>query len=299
MNNDIKIAEEQKTECFGSIKKYESIATHVAQILIEEIKSKGLERHFEDIDIMNLFIYPYLQSWIEANKDSITKVLKMKRKVFTKKDIEEYIKSNSITPQGLLELKFKELFEGKELTDEEQKRKEDLENQPEDHITDEEAIEKLENENEEQIQACRHSYSEESFNSKLKRDISYGFIQKYSNPKDYQLNFNTLVTPKVIQGNTEFKIPTNENGDYDFLVNQVQIAMLNHLNVLLIEVYVPDKEYPEGMTRSALIQKEKEEACEKELKALYQKFQEQGVDVSTVSKRILGLEREDVHEQAK
>lgn len=298
MSNDTKVTEEQKTECFGSLEKYESIAMQVAQILIEEIKSKGLERHFEDIDIMNEFIYPYLQSWVETNKDTITKVLGMKKKVFTKKDIEEYIKSNPIAPQELLELKCKELFEGKELTDQERKRKEDLENQPEDYIT-EEALEKLKNENEEQIQACRHSYSEESFNSKLKQDIRYGFIQVCSNPKDFQLRFNEFVTPKILKGNTEFTMSNNENGDFDFLVNQAQIVMLNHLDVQLIEVYVPDKEYPEGMTRSALIQKEKEDACEEELKALYQKFQQQGVDVSAVSKRILGLEREDLNEQAK
>lgn len=298
MSNDTKVTEEQKTECFGSLEKYESIAMQVAQILIEEIKSKGLERHFEDIDIMNEFIYPYLQSWVETNKDTITKVLGMKKKVFTKKDIEEYIKSNSIAPQELLELKCKELFEGKELTDQERKRKEDLENQPEYYIT-EEALEKLKNENEEQIQACRHSYSEESFNSKLKQDIRYGFIQVCSNPKDFQLGFNKFVTPKILKGNTEFTMSNNENGDFDFLVNQAQIVMLNYLDVQLIEVYVPDKEYPEGMTRSALIQKEKEDACEEELKALYQKFQQQGVDVSAVSKRILGLEREDLNEQAK
>lgn len=294
MSNDTKVTEEQKTECFGSLEKYESIAMQVAQILIEEIKSKGLERHFEDIDIMNEFIYPYLQSWVETNKDTITKVLEMKKKVFTKKDIEEYIKSNSIAPQELLELKFKELFEGKELTDQERKRKEDLENQPEDYITTEEALEKLKNENEEQIQECRHSYSEESFNSKLKKDIRYGFIQVCSNPKDFQLRFNGFVTPKILKGNTEFTMSNNENGDFDFLVNQAQIVTVHDCGVSLIEVYVPDKEYPEGMTRSDLIQKEKEEACEEELKALYQKFQQQGVDVSAVSKRILGLEREDL-----
>lgn len=298
MSNDTKITEEQITECFGGLEKYESIAMQVAQILIEEIKSKGLERQFENIDIMNEFIYPYLQSWVEANKDNITKVLEMKRKVFTKEDIEEYIKFHSKTPQELLELKFKELFEGKDLTDEERKRKENLENQPEKYTT-EEAIEELKNENEEQIQKCRHSYSEGSFNSKLKQDISYGFLKQYSNPKDFQLNFNAPITQKLIRGNTEFKISTNENEDYDFLVNQVQIVATHHLGLLIIEVYVPDKEYPEGMTRSDLIQKEKEDACEKELKALYQKFQQQGVDVSAVSKRILGLEREDLSEQAK
>lgn len=85
MNNDTKVTEEQKTECFESLEKYESIAMQVAQILIEEIKSKDLERHFEDIDIMNEFIYPYLQSWVEANKDTITEVLEMKKKSFYKK----------------------------------------------------------------------------------------------------------------------------------------------------------------------------------------------------------------------
>lgn len=299
MNNDTKVTEEQKTECFESLEKYESIAMQVAQILIEEIKSKDLERHFEDIDIMNEFIYPYLQSWVEANKETITEVLEMKRKVFTKKEIEEYIKSNSKVPQELLELKYKELFEGKKLNNQERKRKEDLENQPEDYITEEEALEKLKIENEEQIQACRHRYSEESFNSKLEQDIRYGFIQVCSNPKDFQLRFNEFVTPKILKGNTEFTMPNNENGNFDFLVNQAQIVMINHLGVQLIEVYVPDKEYPEGMTRSALIQKEKSDACEEELKALYQKFQQQGVDVSAVSKRILGLEREDFSEQAK
>ena len=222
-----------------------------------------------------------------------------KRKVFTKKEIEEYIKSNSKVPQELLELKYKELFEGKKLNNQERKRKEDLENQPEDYITEEEALEKLKIENEEQIQACRHRYSEESFNSKLEQDIRYGFIQVCSNPKDFQLRFNEFVTPKILKGNTEFTMPNNENGNFDFLVNQAQIVMINHLGVQLIEVYVPDKEYPEGMTRSALIQKEKSDACEEELKALYQKFQQQGVDVSAVSKRILGLEREDFSEQAK
>lgn len=297
MNNNNQINEEQKAECFG--KKYESIAMQVAEVLMEEIKSKGLESYFEDIDIMNEFIYPYLQSWIEANKDNITKVLKMKKRVFTKEDIEECIKSNPIVPQELLEFKIKELF-GEGLTDEEQKRKENLENQPEKYITEEEAIENLENENEKQIQDYRSSYSEESFYSKLNQDTSYGFIKMHSNPKDYQLKFNAFITPKVIQGNTDFKISINENGDYDFLVNQVQIAIISDLGVQIIEVYVPNKEYPEGMTRSALMQKEREDACEKELKVLYQKFQQQGVDVSNVlSKIILDIQREDLGEQAK
>lgn len=122
----------------------------------------------------------------------------------------------------------------------------------------------------------------------------------HSNPKDYQLKFNAFITPKVIQGNTDFKISINENGDYDFLVNQVQIAIINDIGVQIIEVYVPNKEYPEGMTRSALMQKGREDACEKELKALYQKFQQQGVDVSNVlSKIILDIQREDLGEQAK
>lgn len=102
------------------------------------------------------------------------------------------------------------------------------------------------------------------------------------------------MTPKVIRGNTDFSISTNPNGEYDFLLNQVQIAMWNELGELMIEVYVPDKKYPEGMTRSALIQKEKEDVCEKELTALYKKFQQQGVDVSAISKRILGLDKEDL-----
>lgn len=291
MINDTKITEEQKIECFGSLEKYEIIAMKVAQILIEEIKIKGLEKYFEDIDITNEFSYPYLQNWIEKNKNTIAKVLEMKRKVFTQDDIEEYIKSNTVVSQEFLELKFKELFGEKELTDEERKEKQCLENQPEEYTT-KEAKEKLENENEEQIQEYRSSYSEKSFNTRLKRDIRYGFIKKHSNPKDFQINFNALVTPKVIRGNTDFSISTNQNGEYDFLLDQVQIAMWNELGELMIEVYVPDKKYPEGMTRSTLIQKEKEDVCEKELTALYKKFQQQGVDVSAVSKRILGLDKE-------
>lgn len=49
MSNGIKVTEEQKIECFGSLEKYESIAMQVAEILKEEIKSKGLESHFENI----------------------------------------------------------------------------------------------------------------------------------------------------------------------------------------------------------------------------------------------------------
>lgn len=291
MSNNTKITEEQKKECFGSLENYESIAIKVAQILIDEIKRKSLEEYFKDIDIMNEFVYPYLQRWVEFNKDTIDKVLGMRKKAFTDDEIKRYISSNSVVSQELVELKFKEVFEGKGLTGEELERKEELENQPE-TLTKREAINKLQNEKEEQIQSCIQSYSEERFNSRLKKDINYGFIQKYSNPKEFELKLNGAVTPKVLKGNTEFAIQTNENGDYDFLVNQVQIALYNSHEVQPIKVYVPDKEYPEGMTLSDLIQKEKEEACEKALKALYEEFQQQGVDVSALSEKILGLDKD-------
>lgn len=293
MIKDTQITEEQKIECFRSLENYESIAMKVAQILIQEIKFKGLENYFEDIDIMNEFSYPYLQNWIEKNKNTIAKVLEMKRKVFTQVDIEEYIKYKTVPSEEFLELKFKELFEDKKLTDEERKEMQRLENQTEEYTT-EEAKEKLENENEEQIQEYRNSYSEKSFNTALREDIMYGFIKKCSKPKDFKLDFNGVITPKVIRGNTDFSISTNPNGEYDFILNQEQIAIWNGLGKIQIEVYVPDKKYPERMTRSTLIQKEKEDACEKALRELYKKFQQQGVDVSAVSRRILGLGQEDL-----
>lgn len=295
MSKDTQVTEEQKIECFGSLEKYESSAIQVAQILNREIQINGLEKHFEDINIMNEFVYPYLQSWIEENKDTITKVLEMKKKVFTQKEIEEYIESNPKENLEFLELKFKELFEEKKLNSQEQERKENLENQQE-LYTEEEALEKLKNENEKQIQEYRNTYSEESFNLKLKQDI---FIYLYSNPKDFEVACNKIVHPKILKGNTEFKIPNNEKGDFDFLVNQVQIVRVDYPCIKFIEAYVPDKKYPEGMTRSSLIQKEKEDECEKELKALYQKFQQQGIDVSAVSKRILSLEKENSNGQIK
>ncbi len=295
MNKEIN--EDEIIECFGSTENYEDIAMQVAQELKKEIKDKGLEKNFEGIDIIKEFCYPYLQNWMKDNKDTISKVLKMKNKSFSEKEIQEYIQQHA-QEQIELDIKFKELFGEEKLSTKEQEKKEKLENKPEE-LTTEEAIKKLTDENEEQIQAYRKIYSEEKFSSKLERDIDEGFISVYSNPKDFQIPFSKFVSSKILKGNTEFTVSTNEKEDFDFFINQEQIAIINDLGIQIIEVYVPDKEYPEKMTRSTFIQREKEEECEKELKELYQKFQQQGVDVSAISERILGLENERKEEQTK
>ncbi len=290
MNNNVN--ERQSANSFLNPDDYNKYITKVLSLLKEEINSMGLEDKFEGIDLVETFIQPYLLG--KMNEIGINSFLKRE---ISQKEIDEYIDKNKseVIDSEMIELLSRKLFGDKPLTLEEEKRVEYYKTHPiyKETMSESEAKEIMQKQQEIVYETALHTLddliSTQSCRSR--------FIMFYTNPHDF--------IPKVASTKGILKgEPLNEILDdkisYNFQVNEEMITAIGLSYPEMIEVYSPIEQYPEGMTFSALLRKEKEDECAKKLEELYRDFQLQGIDVSAVFKsKMLELANENTKEPEK
>ncbi len=149
-------------------------------------------------------------------------------------------------------------------------------------------MEKLKQENLEEIENLRSNYCDNKLRDYLQYYCREGFIWVCHSPKEFVVKLDdTLSEQKILKGNTKLLNRSDGDGFYDFNVNEVQIATRLSTLGSFIQIYIPDKEYPVGMTRRKFLSREKELELKfiGEFKNVCEKYQEQGLDVSAILKK--------------
>lgn len=290
MNDNVN--ERQSANLFFNPDDYNKYITKVLSLLKEEINSMGLEDKFEGIDLVQTFIQPYLLG--KMNEIGINSFLKRE---IAQKEIDEYIDKNKsqVIDSEMAELLSRKLFGDKPLTSEEEKRVEYYKTHPiyKETMSESEAKEIMQKQQEIVYETALHTL-DDLINTQSYRS---GFIMFYTNPHDF--------TPKVastkgILKGEPLKEFLDDKISYNFQVNEEMITTIGLSYPEMIEVYSPIEQYPEGMTFSALLRKEKEDECAKKLEEIYRDFQLQGIDVSAVFKsKMLELAIENTKEPEK
>lgn len=283
--------ENQIIELLGGQEKYLEYKNIIIEALKRALNKSGIATQFDGTDIYEQYVIFTIQNWVSMNEVSINKVRELKDelkdKKFTPKEISDYIeeKRASETKWSLARKELSKVFAkfSDELTPDEEDNTVS--------ISEEEAVTEMKKHLEAEISPIMYKYSLERLSDILRTT----WINVTTKPIAFDINRRRIKS--VLKGNTEFDISHSEQSEdeqYDFDVNAVQIVIFDVQNDLPnIKVYLPDKEYPEGTLRSTLILQGKEKKCEKELEALYKKYQEQGVDFSTVYKRVMAKERDN------
>lgn len=297
--------ENQIIEILGSQEKYIEYKNLIIQALKRELDLSGIATCFDDTAIFEQFADFYLQGWLFDNEELINRVRQLKDKNFTQDEIRNFIEKHPIIPEDieslLNEKRLIEMFgegNGKEsLNHEDEEKINDYMKNPE-LLSEEDALSLMKDNLSSEISQLMECFGLQSFKNNLDSQFNIGFLHVNSNPKDFDINRRNIKS--ILKGNTKFNTSHREQSDdeqYDFEVNSEQIVIIGlQKGYPIIEVYIPDKEYPEGTLRSTLIQKEKEDICEKELRALYLKFQGQGVDFSKVYQSVMAKSEKDMEQ---
>lgn len=286
-----KVSEKQSTNLFLNTDDYNRYITKILSLLQKEINSMGLEDKFEEIDLIETFVHPYLFG--KMNEIGINSFLKRE---ISQEDINEFIdrnKSEIMDDEGV-ELLSKKLFGDTPLTTEEEKRLEYYQSNPKykETMSESEAKEIMKEQ-----QKIVYETALKILDDLIAQNCRSGFIQIYTHPYDFSPKVAS--TKGILKGEPLREILDDEIS-YDFQVNEEMITAIGLSYPEMIEVYSPIEQYPEGMTFSALLHKEKEDECAKKLEELYRKFQRQGVDVSAVFKnKMLELANENTKETEK
>lgn len=263
----------------GSAEIYEEYKNLVINELRRQIDFYGHTKNFEETNVYEQFAELYLQGWMYSNQRFIDKVHELQNKVFSEEEIRKYINENPIIPEyigDIMEEEFMCIFGDEELADEKKQQKEDYFNNPQ-LLSEEEAQAKMKKSNEDEISRIMEVFNLQHFKEKLKSNQVY-FFNVHSNPKD--VSIGKRGTKSVLKENPGSKtsiLELPEGEEYDFDVNSEQIFILGlPKGYPHIYAYFPDKEYPEGMLRSTLIQQENDNQFTKEFiaqnKELYDKF---------------------------
>ena len=264
----------------GSEETYEKYRQLVIAELKRQIELMELVTHFEGTNVYEQFADFYMQGWISTNQRWVDEVNIIRNKVFSQEEIDNYIKSNPIVPKDIPEyienIQYKELFEEEEITPKEkQDMAEYFNGLP--LLSEEEARTEMERNKQVEISRIMELFDLQHFKDDLKTKQIH-FLNVYTNPKD--LSIGKRVIKSVLKENSGSKTSIGElpeGEEYDFDVNSEQIFIVGlPKNDPFIFAYFPDKEYPEGMLRSTLIQNENNSAfiaeATDQLKALYDKY---------------------------
>lgn len=294
------MTEGQIIEILGSEERYIEYKSLIIQALRRELDIFGTVAHFDETDVFEQFTNFYLQGWLFDNEQIINRVRQLKDRKFTQDEISNFIKEHPVIPKDIEVLLNRRKLIGffgdgegiESLTPEEEKKINDYMKNPE-LLSEEDALTLMYDDLKSEISQRMKDFDLQSFRRSLEQQSSYGFLHVSSNPKDFDINRREIKS--ILKGNTEFNTSFSEqfnNEQYDFEVNSEQIVIIGlQKGYPIVEVYMPDKEYPEGTLRSSLIQKEIEDKCEEELKALYQKYQGQGVNFSRIYQNVMANER--------
>lgn len=290
------MTENQIIEILGSQEKCIEYKNLIIQALKRELDVSEIATCFDGIDIFEQFADFYLQGWLFDKEELINRVRQLKDRNFTQDEIRNFIEEHPIIPKDIESLlnrkRLIELFgvgdDIESLTSEEEEIINDYMKNPE-LLSEEDALALMNDDLNSEISQIMKGFDLQSFKGNLVQQINIGFLHVNSNPKDFDITRRSIKS--ILKGNTEFNTSHSEQFDdeqYDFEVNSKQIVIIGlQKDYPIIEVYIPDKEYPEGTLRSTLIQKEKEDMCGEELRALYLKYQRQGVDFSKVYQNVM------------
>lgn len=264
----------------GSEETYEKYRQLVIEELKRQIEFMGLTTHFEGTNVYDQFADFYIQGWIHNNQRFVDEINKIRSTVFSQEKIQEYIQSNPIHPEGIpdyiVNIRFKVFFEEGDITPEEQQQLNEYDNGLQ-LLSEEEARTKMEKNKQVEISQIMQLFDLQHFKDALKTNQGR-FFNVYTNPKD--LSIGKIGLKSVLKENSGSKTSIGElpkGKEYDFDVNSEQIFIVGlPENYPHLVAYFPDKEYPEGMLRSTLIQNENNSAfiaeATAQLETLYGKY---------------------------
>lgn len=259
----------------GNIETYEEYKKLVIEELKRQIELRGLTTHFEGTNVYDQFADFYIQGWINDNQRWLDEIDEKKNTDFSKEEIGQYIREHPIIPQDILELQFEEkllAIEGKELSPDLKQKIEDYNNNPR-LLLEENARNLMTKNNQARISELMEYFNLSSFLSNLDR-VKERFLIVESNPENFSVG--RIGTKSIITENTGSKPSMSEQPEgeeYDFDVNSRQILIIGlPKDYPSILAYFPDKEYPEGMLRSTLIQNENNSAFIAEATAQMEKL---------------------------
>lgn len=264
----------------GSVEIYEEYKNLVIEELKRLIDFYGYTKNFEETNVYEQFAELYLQSWMYSNQRFIDEVHELQNKVFSEEEIREYRNKNPIIPEyigDIMEEEFRCIFGGEELSAEKKQQKEDYFNNPQ-LLSEEEAQAKMKKDNEDKISKIMEFFNLQHFKDTLRRPPC--ILQVRSDPIYFDISKNEKFFIRILKGNSGYKKPFMElskGEEYDYVVSSDQIFIIRYKKYKPeILAYIPDKEYPEGMLRSAWIQQENDNQFTKEFiaqnKELYNKF---------------------------
>ena len=262
----------------GSAEIYEEYKNLVIEELKRQIDFYGYTKNFEETNVYEQFAELYLQSWMYSNQRFIDEVHELQNKVFSEEEIREYRNKNPIIPEyigDIMEEEFRCIFGDEELSAEKKQQKEDYFNNPQ-LLSEEEAQAKMKKDNEDKISKIMEFFDLQHFKDTLRRKPCFLLVR--SDPKHFGIsNKHEEFFTRILKGNSGCKksfMELSEGEEYDYVVSSDQIFIIRYKKYKPeILAYIPDKEYPEGMLRSAWIQQENDTQVRDELKTVYDKFQ--------------------------